>query len=127
MTRHARSAPVLVLCAIVGVSACDPGLDAHRAETCRRAVPALAPTDAKPELIRVGTGAVADSIRVDYRLAGGSGTGMRPHWLLCRFGSGASLASVTTDAGPLNGASLYLLKRYFLETPDGAEADPGKR
>lgn len=111
---------------------CDTALDARRATLCRRAVPALAPPGAAIDLLRVGSGASRGSVRVDYRLVGGTGAipkaeATRPRHLVCHFGAGDDLSAVTTEQGPVNGASLYLLRRYYLTTPEAEAADPGVR
>jgi len=105
--------------------ACDSGLAVRRADLCRRAVSALVATDALPEIQRVGNGPGDDVVRVDFRLAGGPDKGKRPRWLLCRFEPGGdAFVAATTDEGPVSGASLYLLRHYYLDTPDGG-AQPG--
>ncbi|TFZ60245.1 hypothetical protein E4V01_03930 [Methylorubrum sp. Q1] len=111
---------------------CDTALDARRAMLCRRAVPALAPPGAEIDLRRVGSGASRGSVRVDYRLVGGTGAipkaeATRPRFLVCHFGAGDDLSAVTTEQGPVSGASLYLLRRYYLTTPEAEAADPGAR
>ncbi|MER2253032.1 hypothetical protein ABS772_24235 [Methylorubrum podarium] len=113
-------------------SGCDTALDARRATLCRRAVPALAPPGADIGLLRVGPGASRGSVRVDYRVTGGSGNlpkaeATRPRHLVCHFGAGDELTALTTEQGPVNGASLYLLRRYYLATPEAEAADPGRR
>ncbi|CAO4182696.1 Lipoprotein [Methylorubrum aminovorans] len=117
---------------LVAGSGCDTALDARRATLCRRALPALAPPGAEIDLLRVGPGARSGSVRVDYRLTGGSGSlpkaeAMRPRHLVCQFGAGDDLTALTTEQGPVNGASLYLLRRYYLATPEAEAADPGTR
>ncbi|MBB2964789.1 hypothetical protein [Methylobacterium sp. R2-1] len=117
---------------LVAGSGCDTALDARRATLCRRAVPALAPPAAEISLLRVGPGASRGSVRVDYRLAGGSGSlpraeATRPRFLVCQFGAGDDLTALTTEQGPVNGAALYLLRRYYLATPEAEAADPGAR
>ncbi|MFD0934142.1 hypothetical protein ACFQ12_02955, partial [Methylobacterium trifolii] len=81
-------------------------------------VPALVQGESGAQVLRVGPGSAPDSVRVDYAV------GQRRHWLLCRFNPGADLTGVTTDRSTLTGASLYLLKRYYLDTPDAERADP---
>ena len=113
-------------------SGCDTALDARRATLCRRAVPALAPPGAEIDLLRVGPGASRGSVRVDYRLVGGSGAlpkaeATRPRHRVCHCGAGDDLTALTTEQGPVNGASLYLLRRYYLATPEAEAADPGAR
>ncbi|MCJ2032293.1 hypothetical protein MKK50_23285 [Methylobacterium sp. J-043] len=111
---------------------CDTALDARRATLCRRAVPALAPPGAAIDLLRVGSGARSGSVRVDYRLTGSAGglakaEATRPRFLVCHFGAGDDLNAVTTEQGPMTGASLYLLRHYYLTTPEAEAADPGIR
>ncbi len=50
---------------------------------------------------------------------------------ICRFAAEglspnkAELIEIVTEQGPLSGASLYLLKRYYLDSPEGVAGDPG--
>ena len=104
-----------------GLAACENTVQRQRAALCRRAVPAIGETEPDLRLLRVGTGPASDTVRVDYL------AGRRQHWALCRFGIGTELVGVTTDRANLTGASLYMLKRFYLDTPDAAEADPGAR
>lgn len=133
MRRNGRAALAGALAAwLVGGAACDGPLEARRAALCRRAVPALAPPGAAIRLLRVGPGASRGSVRVDYRLAGAEGgpskaEADRPRHLVCGFGPGDDLVAVTTERGPVTGASLYLLKHYYLATPEAEAADPGAR
>ncbi len=129
--RGAALAGALLLWLAAG-SGCDTALDARRTTLCRRAVPALAPPGAEIGLLRVGAGASRGSVRVDYRVLGGPGPhpkaeATRTRFLVCHFGVGDDLTAVTTEQGPVNGASLYLLKRYYLTTPEAEAADPGAR
>jgi len=101
-----------------GLAACENTVQRQRAAICRRALPAIAETETPLRLLRAGTGSSADTIRVDYL------AGRRQHWALCRFGMGTELVGVSTDRTNLTGASLYMLKRFYLDTPDAAEADP---
>lgn len=113
--------------ALAGPPDCGAGPDARLTTLCRRAVPALAPPGAEVEILHAGRGAAPGSVRVDYRL------GQRPEglskarWIACGFGPSGDLASVTTESGPVSGASVYLLERYFLDTPDAASAYPSRR
>lgn len=81
--------------------------------------------------MRVGPGSGRGSVRVDYRLAGADGALLkgeeaRVRFLACAFGPGTELTALTTERGPVNGASLYLLRHYYLETPEAEAADPAK-
>lgn len=111
---------------------CDTATDARRAALCRRAAPALAPEGSLVRLLRVGPGSAGGSVRVDYRLAGADGAPLkgeaaRVRYLVCTFGPGPELTALATERGPVNGASLYLLRRYYLETPEAEAADPAGR
>ena len=123
--RRARRRGIVAAGALLGffggLAACETTVQRQRAATCRRAVPAIAEAGTAPQVLRVGSGPVPDSVRVDYAI------GHRPHWALCRFGSGTDLVGLSTDRTNLTGASLYLLKRFYLDTPDATAADPGGR
>ena len=105
---------------LTGLAACESAVERQRVTLCRRAVPALAPTETDLAVLRAGAGPAPDTVRVDYRV------GSRPRWALCRFNAGAELVGITTDQGHLNGAALYLLKRYYLDTPDAEANDPAR-
>lgn len=117
--------PAVLLFALLP-TACGSGVDARRATICRRALPAIAPHDAAIHVLRIGFGPGGDSVRVDYGLSGRPEVASRARWLVCGFGPGANLISILTERGPLGEASLYLLKRYYLDTPDAERADPGR-
>ncbi len=102
---------------LAGLVACESSVQQQRIATCRRAVPALVPDDSGIKILRAGSGADGDSIRVDYQ------AGNRQHVALCRFNVGAVLTGITSDRKPLSEASLYLLKRYYLDTPDADDPE----
>ncbi|KQP40974.1 hypothetical protein ASF49_19565 [Methylobacterium sp. Leaf104] len=110
---------------LLGLAACESSVDRQRALICRRAVPALAPPDTAVRLLRIGAGATPDDVRVDYAVAGRPGQAARQRWVTCRFGPGAELLGLATEGGPVNGARLFLLRQYYLDTPEAAAADPG--
>ena len=103
-------------------------LDADEVRICRDALPALEPAGHTIQVGRVSRGPVSGSVRVEYR-AGPVGERDRIRFAVCRFGpdptaAGRSeLVGVETDRGAISGASLFLLKRYYLTTPEGAAAD----
>ncbi|MCJ2107798.1 hypothetical protein MKK70_20940 [Methylobacterium sp. E-041] len=105
----------IVLGFLGGLGACESAVQRQRLSICRKAVPALVPDETAVRILRAGTGAAPDSIRVDYVL------GHYPHYALCRFNAGAVLDGISTDRTTLSEASLYLLKRYYLDTPDADE------
>lgn len=110
-----------MVAALVGLGACSSSVDKQRATICRRALPALAPAGAAVTVLRLAQGPAADSIRIDYGIGQGDG---RQRWLICSFGAGAVLAGIATERGPLNGAALYLLRHYYLDTADAVAAEP---
>lgn len=124
-----RSWDALVILGIAAAATlftqCGDGIDARRATLCRRAIPTLVPAEAVIKLLRIGGGPSHDSIRVDYRLSGHPEAATKARWVICGFGPGSKLVSVTTEAGPLTGASVYMLERYFLDTPEAEASDPG--
>lgn len=136
MTRGARGAVLAGALLWLGIGfGCEPGLDTRREILCRRAVPALLPSplpaDTIVRLLRVGPGSGRGSVRVDYRLAGADGTPLkgeaaRVRYLVCGFDAGTDLTGLATERGPVNGAALYLLKRYYLDTPEAEAADPAR-
>lgn len=117
MTRAAGLLAVI----LVGLGGCASSVDRQRATTCRRAIPALAPSGAAVTILRVGQGPVGDSVRIDYGLNQRDG---RQRWIVCSFGTGAVLSGIATEHGPLSGAALYLLRHYYLDTADAVASDP---
>lgn len=116
-----RPAAGILVAVLAGLGACSSSVDRQRAATCRQAVPALAPAGAAVTVLRVAQGPSADSIRIDYGIGQSDG---RQRWIVCSFGTGAVLAGVATERGPLSGAALYLLSHYYLDTADAVAADP---
>jgi hypothetical protein len=103
-----------------GLAACQDTLRRERVATCRRALPAIAP-QAGIRLLRAATGPAANTVRVDYA------DGNRQHWLTCRFDAGSTLVALATESTSLSGPSLYMLKRFYLDTPDAEAGDPAER
>ncbi|MCJ2035261.1 hypothetical protein [Methylobacterium sp. J-068] len=111
---------------LLSLAACESSVDRQRATICRRVVPALAPPDTAIRLLRVGPGPGPDAVRVDYAVTGRPGQAARQRWVACGFGPGAELLGLATESGPVSGPNLYLLRHYYLDTPEAAAADPGK-
>lgn len=92
-------------------------------------LPALNPGETL-RIIRTGPGPGEATVRIDY-VVEATGRAPRPRWVVCGFAaSGLStrkseLVRVVTERGAVSGASLYLMQRYWLETPDALVADPG--
>jgi hypothetical protein len=103
-------------------------IDAEQARVCRSALPALNP-GAAITVERVQEGPVPRSLRVDY-LAQHQDRPILERFAICQFAAEglspnkAELTGIGTEEGPLSGSSLYLLKRFYLDTPEGVAGDP---
>ncbi len=113
------------------LSACGIAIDAEQTRVCRSALPALN-SGAVITVERVREGPVARSLRIDY-IAQYPDRPVLERFVICQFAAEglspnkAELTGLGTEEGPLSGASLYMLKRYYLDTPEGAAGDPGSR
>jgi branched-chain amino acid transport system permease protein len=113
------------------LAACGLSIDAEQARVCRSALPALNP-GAHLTVLRIQAGPTPQSLRVEY-VAELPGRPALDRFAICQFAAEglspnkAELTGLATETGPLAGASLYLLKRYYLETPEGVAGDPGSR
>ena len=114
-----------VLAATVGLALAAGGgrVDADQAKLCRITLPALEP--AGSAIAHIHTKSARPGIRIDYTSAQ-NGRAASPHFAICRFAptDRTELARVTTDRGEMSGASVYLLRRYYIDTPDGTAAEP---
>jgi branched-chain amino acid transport system permease protein len=122
---------VSLLLSLCLLTACGLSIDAEQARVCRSALPALNP-GAAITVERVQSGPVPRSLQVDY-LAQYHDRPILERFAICQFvaeglsPNKAELTGLATEEGPLSGASLYLLKRYYLETPEGSAGDPGSQ
>lgn len=120
---------VACLAGLCFLAACGLSVDAEQTRVCRSALPALNP-GARITVLRVQEGPSPRSLRVDY-LAEFPERLPLERFAICRFAAEglspnkAELTALGTEAGPISGASLYLLKRYYLDTPEGVAGDPG--
>ena len=120
------AACLLGLCLL---SACGFSRDAEQTRVCRSALPAINP-GARITVVRVQDGPVPRSLRVDY-LAEYHDRPILERFAICQFAAEglspgkAELTGLGTEEGPLSGSSLYLLKRYYIDTPEGVAGDPG--
>lgn len=105
---------------LAGLAACQDTLRRDRIAICRRALPAVA-TGSGIRFLGAGSGSAPGTVRVDYA------EGTRQHRLTCRFDGAARPVEIAADGTPLSGAALYMLQRYYLDTPDAASGDPGER
>lgn len=111
-------------------SGCQFSVDAEQARVCRIALPALNAPGSQIIIERTQPGPGGRSVRLDYRVEGLVAPPSR-HWAMCRFAaeglsaSKAELVGVETDRGPLSGSSVYLLRRFYVDSVEGLMADPG--
>jgi branched-chain amino acid transport system permease protein len=123
------AASVIGLCLLGLLAGCGPSSDAEQTRICRLALPALNP-GASITVLRVQDGPLPQSLRIDY-VAEHPNRPDLDRFVICRFPAEglspnkAELIGITTELGPLSGASLYLLKRYYIDTPEGVAGDPG--
>jgi branched-chain amino acid transport system permease protein len=119
-----------LLLVALALAACGLRADAEQARVCRLALPALNEAGARITVLRALPGPNAGAVRLDYA-AEGSGGGRRERWALCRFAASGldpaktELVGVETENGPVAGSTLYLLKRFYIESPEGVVGDPG--
>ena len=123
--------PAACLLILSLLTACGLSIDSEQTRVCRSTLPALNP-GAVIAVERVRAGPVARSLRVDY-IAQYPDRPVLERFAICQFAAEglspnkAELTGLGTEEGPLSGASLYMLKRYYLDTPEGAAGDPGSR
>ncbi|WP_372426298.1 hypothetical protein [Salinarimonas chemoclinalis] len=117
----ALAAPALLLVA------CGSA-DREEARLCRLTLPVLNPEGARLAVLRsVRTG--ENAVRVDYTVEARGRA--RQRWVVCRFSptpmraGTPEIVALETDTGRIGGASLYLMRRFWLDTPDAPAADPG--
>lgn len=120
---------IACLLGLLTLSACGLSVDADQARVCRSTLPALNP-GASIIVQRIQTGSDSRTLRVLYSAQYPD----RPpldRYAVCTFAAAglslnkAELIGLATEEGPVSGASLYLLKQYYLQTPEGVAADPG--
>lgn len=115
-----------VLCLL---TACDLSVDSEQTRVCRTALPALNP-GARIAVLRVQAGPAPRTILIDYT-AELPGRPVQDRAVICAFAAEglspnkAELTGIATERGPISGASLYFLKRYYIDSPEGVAGDPG--
>ena len=121
MRSHGSKAVALLL--LLALCSCA-AIDGDQVRLCRIALPALEPEGARIIVRRVLP--IEHGVRVSYRAAVGEGPSL-DRFAECRFALGrrTEIEAITTDRGEVPGATVYLLRRYYVETPEGAAGDPG--
>ncbi len=126
MIRALAALSVAALCLLL--SACTQR-DPEEARLCRVTLVALVARGETPTILRQSDVADLDGtsvLRIDYV----AGTPVRRGFVQCRFvprgeaQTRPDLEAIRTEAGPLSDVSLFLLKRYWLETAEADRADP---
>jgi branched-chain amino acid transport system permease protein len=121
---------VLTLAALLLLCACGIAVDGEQARICRLALPALNAPDARISLLRSVPGPGPRQVRLDYRVERPEGLpALRS--ITCSFaGEGVAankseVVGIATERGPLSESTLYFLRRFYLDTPEGVAGDPG--
>ncbi len=96
---------------------------------CRQALPVINPIGAEIQINRIV--AFGDNgTRIDYRVSTPQSPA-RARFIICQFKASGlqanrqELDTVRTEDQLIKGAPLYVLRRFWLETPDALLADPG--
>jgi branched-chain amino acid transport system permease protein len=121
-----------VLSAILALvlGACGLSVDAEQARVCRLALPALNVGAGPITLTRTTPWLEAHSMRIEYRVER-EGASPLERYVICRFAAEglsankADLIGLSTEAGPVAGSTVYLLKRFYIDSPEGVAGDPG--
>jgi branched-chain amino acid transport system permease protein len=96
--------------------------DVEQLKICQRLIPAIEAEGAQIEVVRSTTDpAVANAVRVEYRVIGANGAS-DGSWISCRFG-GSGFARdrlrltgvVTARDGALSEIAVFMLRRYWLD------------
>ena len=113
------------------LAACGTSVDGEQLRICRSVLPALNP-GGRVVVERADPGPAPRSLRIVYSVERIDRVPAR-RTVVCTFvGEGLSaqksdLAGVATEQGPLSDASVFFLKRHYLESPEGIAGDPGSR
>ena len=112
----------------LALASCGHSVDSEQARVCRLALPALNPAGAQITVTRALPGPPG-AVRLDY--ATETAGARRERFAVCRFAasgldpSKAELVGIETEDGPVAGSTVYLLKRFYIDSPDGVRGDPG--
>lgn len=129
MARVLRAILALMACLPAVLAGCSPLIDGDQERICRFVLPAINGPDAQIGVIRVIQGEKPVDVRIDYRVAEPDRPA-RVRILICRFAATgvaankADLLGIATERGPMADASVFLLKRFYLETPEATAPPP---
>ncbi|MCC5978572.1 MAG: hypothetical protein JJU21_10955 [Salinarimonas sp.] len=120
------------------VNGCSGQIDEAQAALCRMTLPALNPAGSDIRIIRLARADEPAAIRIDYTVSVAADIGMRSRtgprqgFVICRFDPvpfseiEPRLMALETQDGTVSGASVYLMQRFWLRSPEAAAADPGR-
>lgn len=105
----------------LAVTGCRP-VDPDQARICRIAAVGIEAPGSRIGVRR--TSPAEAGVEIGYEFRDGA---REAHRLVCRFGpaSRSDLVGLARDGREVAGATVYLLRHYFIETPEGVAADPG--
>ncbi|HSP25055.1 MAG TPA: hypothetical protein VLQ65_07760 [Saliniramus sp.] len=124
---------VLAAClagAFLALAACGKTVDDDMATICRMTLPAINAEGTDIHVTRISPGAGPREIRIDYSVVAERGA-LQRRFVVCGFAEiprsqiEPDLETLVTESGPVSGASVHLMKRFWLRTPDAFAADPG--
>ncbi len=133
-----RGACTAALLMAVSVAGCAQQIDAAQTALCRMTLPALNPDGADIRITRLTQIADPPGIRIDYTVSTATGAAARSRvgpkqaFVICRFDPvpyseiEPRLMALETQDGPVSGASVYLMQRFWLRSPEAVAADPGR-
>lgn len=128
MSRLGLAVLFLLLATVAG---CAPPFDADQLRLCRQTLPALNPDGAEFRIYKVIPLPERSAVRIEYAVKV-PGAATRNRLVGCRFARSTlradtqELIGLRDDGQAMNKASLYLLKRFWLDTADASLADPGE-
>ena len=114
----------------LALASCSERFDTDQKRLCRQAIPALNAPGTPITIERSGTGSRPHVLRMTY-LAGPAAGPVRRRSIDCLFageGQGlrrGGLIGIASDGQPMNDASFYLLRRFYLEDRADPPVDPG--
>jgi len=119
----------LLLATVLLLAGCLPFSDGDQYRLCRQILPAINGEGATLQILRHGPWENR-GIRIDYRVQDSQGP-ERGRALICQFAASTleanrlDLRRLIVDGDEMSGSEIFMLKRFWLETPDAELADPG--
>ena len=113
----------------LALGACQPEVDSGQARLCRVILPAIIPPDTVIHILKTAGDVDRNGVTVDYFLTGPD-TRTTTQSVHCRFESAGDalgrfrLVALTTPEGVADATTLYLLRRFWLETSAAWASDP---